>query len=220
MAQLIHSDRGLERYDKTLALQRLLVERVIADPHQAYLLTVEHPPVITLGRSADETHVLIPTERLKKQGIEIHSISRGGDVTYHGPGQLVAYPIMKIDRHGLGVREYLRRLEEVVINVLAEFGITAGRIPGLTGVWAQERKLCAMGVAVRRWVAYHGLALNVCTNMNHFNLIVPCGISDKKVASMTQLIGTDVAVSEVRPILVKWMCELFDFQDVRQDDEL
>lgn len=219
MAELIYSDRGVESYGATLALQQRLVARMLDSPAQAYLLTVEHPPVITLGRAANRLNVLAGEAALAKKGIELHATTRGGDVTYHGPGQLVAYPILRIDRSGLGVKEYLRRLEEVIIRVLSEFGITGGRIAGLTGVWVDQRKVAAMGVAVRRWVAWHGTALNVCPDMSHFDLIVPCGISDKKVVSMCDLLHRGVTVAEVKPILVKWMAQLLEFDSVRQVDD-
>lgn len=213
MTPLYYTDRGREAYRRTLALQERLVTEVAEAPQdRAHLLLVEHdPPVITLGRSADATHVLASPAALAAEGIEVCPVSRGGDVTYHGPGQLVAYPILRIDRHSRGVRDYLRMLEEAILGVLAEFGIAGRRVSGYTGVWVGQEKVAAIGVAVRRWVSYHGLALNVCPNLAHFDRIVPCGIADKTVTSLSQLLGRDVCVSQVAPRLIQSMVTVFGF---------
>ncbi|MFA6134034.1 MAG: lipoyl(octanoyl) transferase LipB [Phycisphaerae bacterium] len=219
MARLLYIDRGRENYSGTLALQQRLVDQVIqaasapAPQDLAYLVLVEHdPPVITLGRSADAAHVLASPETVAAEGIEVHSASRGGDVTYHGLGQLVAYPILRVDLHCAGVREYLRMLEEVVIGVLAELGIPGRRESGYTGVWVGDEKVAAIGVAVRRWVSYHGLALNVQPNLSHFGLIVPCGIADKRVTSISRLLGRDLDVTQIKPLLIQSMVRVFGFE--------
>jgi lipoate-protein ligase B len=221
MTDLVYLDRGREEYARTLALQERLVQEVAAaGEEKAFLVLVEHdPPVITLGRAADERNVLAAPHRLQAEGIAVHRTTRGGDVTYHGPGQLVAYPILRVDRRAGGVREYLRQLEEVVIGVLGELGIAGGRVAGLTGVWVGDEKVAAIGVAVRRWVSYHGLALNVCPNLAHFDLIVPCGLADKKVTSISRLLGRDVSVSRMKPLLREWTVKVFGFERAREEKE-
>jgi lipoate-protein ligase B len=221
MTELVYLDRGREEYSRTLALQERLVREVAqAGQEKAYLVLVEHdPPVITLGRAADERNVLAAPDKLRAEGIAVHRVSRGGDVTYHGPGQLVAYPILRVDRRTGGVRAYLRMLEEVAIRVLAELGIEGGRVEGRTGVWAGDEKVAAIGVAVRRWVSYHGLALNVCPNLAHFDLIVPCGLADKRVTSVSRLLGRDVSISQVKPLLREWTVKVFGFDRAREEEK-
>jgi lipoate-protein ligase B len=180
-----------------------------------WLLLLEHdPPVLTLGRRAQEGHVLASRERLARLGIEVHEVSRGGDVTYHGPGQLVAYLILRLDRHGRDVHLFMRNLEESVIRVLARYGVAGGRVEGLTGVWVGHEKVAAAGVAITRWVTYHGIALNVCPQMDHFGLIVPCGIRDHGVTSLSALAGREVSVAEVRPLMAECVAEVFGFGEV------
>ena len=222
-AELSVRDLGRAPYAETLALQkRLLGEVRDAEEERAHLLLVEHdPPVVTFGTSAAEANLLADEAQLAREGIETHRIRRGGDVTYHGPGQLVAYPILRIDRHGRDVHAYLRSLEQVVIRTLEQLGISARRVEGLTGVWVGDenpRKVAAIGVGVKRWVSYHGLALNGQPNMQHFGLIVPCGISDRPVTSVAELLGTDVSVSRVKPILVDSLCREFGF-DLRWEKD-
>lgn len=220
MAELVYLDVGRRGYGSTLALQRRLVERVISsDRERAFVILVEHdPPVITLGRAAGRQHVLASPQRLADEGVELVEAGRGGDVTYHGPGQLVAYPIIRIDLHGRDVRGYLRDLETVVMMLLKRYGIDAGRQPGLTGVWVGDEKIAAIGVAVKRWVSYHGLALNVSPDMSHFDLIVPCGLRDKPVTSMARAGGSDVSMSQVKGDLVECLCEVFGFDSARQGE--
>jgi len=217
MADLIFLDVGRAAYGPTLRLQERLVAEVKASgPERAYLVLVEHsPPVITLGRGADAANVVAPPAVLEAEGVEIHKASRGGDVTYHGPGQLVGYPILRLDLHGRDVHRYLRDLEEVLIRLLARFGVEAGRSEGQTGVWVGRRKVAAIGVAIRRWVTYHGFALNVCPDLGHFGLIVPCGIRGKGVTSLEKLLGRPVSVAEVKAPLVECMVEVFGFAGAR-----
>lgn len=211
-------DLGRAAYAPTLALQMRLVAGLRAPSereNEAWLLLVEHdPPVLTMGRRAEEEHVLVSRERLAHLGIELHEVSRGGDVTYHGPGQLVAYLILRLDRHGRDVHLFMRNLEESVIRVLARYGVEGGRVEGLTGVWVGREKVAAAGVAITRWVTYHGIALNVCPQMDHFGLIVPCGISDRGVTSLSALAGRAVSVDEVRPALAECVAEVFGMQAV------
>ena len=217
MADLVYLDVGRAAYEPTLRLQERLVAEVrAADPERAYLVLVEHqPPVITLGRGADAANVVAPRALLNAEGVEVHPSSRGGDVTYHGPGQLVGYPVLRLDLHGRDVHRYLRDLEEVLIRVLARFGIEAGRSEGQTGVWVGPDKVAAIGVAIRRWVTYHGFALNVCPDLRHFGLIVPCGIRGKGVTSLEKLLGRPVSVAAVKAPLVECVVDVFGFAGAR-----
>lgn len=184
------------------------------------LLFVEHSHVLTLGKSGDAENVLVNPARLAELGVDYFPINRGGDITYHGPGQLVAYPILDLNQYFTDIHKYLRTLEEAVIRTCADFGIEAGRIDGLTGVWVDvekgfgARKICAFGVKCSRWVTMHGLALNVNSDLNFFNLIVPCGITDRGVTSISKEIGREVELDEVKPKLYAHLKELFDWEEV------
>lgn len=181
-----------------------------------YLLFVEHPPVYTLGKSGKEEHVLINEEERLKQGIDFYHTNRGGDITFHGPQQIVVYPIFDLEKFYTDIGRYLRELEEVVILTLAEYGIVGGRSSGETGVWidasvkGKERKICAMGVRCSRWITMHGLALNVNTDLNYFNHIIPCGIVNKKVTSIKEEIGREVPLDEVKEKLKRNFEKVFD----------
>ncbi|WP_158825255.1 lipoyl(octanoyl) transferase LipB [Mucilaginibacter lacusdianchii] len=171
-----------------------------------YLIFCEHPHVYTLGKSGKPEHLLLDEAGLKEKNATYYPINRGGDITYHGPGQLVAYPILDLDNFFTDIHLYLRTLEEAVINTLAEYGITAGRYPGYTGVWIdadneRARKICAMGVRCSRWVTMHGLSFNVNSELDYFNNIVPCGIDDKDVTSIKRELGREVDLNEVKQIL-------------------
>ena len=186
-------------YEAGLELQKELVEkrRVGAIPDQ--LLLLEHPPVITLGvkTRSDRTHVVAAPEALTAAGVAVFETGRGGDVTYHGPGQLVGYPILDLKPDRCDVHQYVRDLEEVMIRTAASFGITAGRVTGLTGAWVGGDKLAAIGVRIARWITSHGFAFNVNTSLEHFNFIVPCGIADRGVTSLQKLLGRPVEIDEV-----------------------
>lgn len=181
-----------------------------------YLLFCSHPHVYTLGKSGHEENLLIDEQGLKEKGATFYKINRGGDITYHGPGQIVGYPILDLENFFTDIHKYLRYLEEAVILTLDEYGIVAGRIPGLTGVWldheAQKdpRKICAMGVKCSRWVTMHGFAFNINTDLNYFSNIVPCGIDDKKVTSLAQELGREMDMMEVEEKLLKHLAHLFD----------
>lgn len=169
-----------------------------------YLLFVEHSPVYTLGKSGNEKHVLISEEQRKEKGIEFFKINRGGDITFHGPGQLVGYPIFDLDYFKTDLGWYLRSLEEVIILTMAEYGLKGERSQGETGVWldanirGKERKICAMGIRCSRWITMHGFALNVNTDLQYFNYIIPCGIQNKKVTSLSNELGSDIDMEEVK----------------------
>ncbi len=181
-----------------------------------YLLLVEHPHVYTLGKSGDEKHLLVNETQLKEKNAEYYKINRGGDITYHGPGQLVMYPILDLDHFFTDIHKYLRLLEEAVILTLSELGIRGDRSKGETGVWLdpdeinKARKICAMGVKCSRWVTMHGLALNVNSDLNYFNNIVPCGISDKSVTSIQKELNRSVDMMEVKKLLLKHFESLFE----------
>jgi len=174
------------------------------------LFFVEHPHVYTLGKSGDQANLLKGMAELAQIDAEFIEIDRGGDITYHGPGQIVGYPILDLDRHFTDIHKYLRTLEEVIIRTCADFGIEAGRIDGLTGVWAGNEKICAMGIRCSRWVTMHGFALNVNTDLSYFNHIVPCGISDKAVTSMQKLLDKELDPNSVKKSIVKHLSELFE----------
>lgn len=173
---------------------------VAAGDEPPTLLLVEHPPVITFGRKGGREHLLVREEFLRTQGFDLFDIERGGDVTYHGPGQLVGYPILRVGRR---VRDYLRALEQVLVETLAAFGIDSAGSPGYAGVWVGDSKVVAIGVAVKRDVSFHGFAMNVHTDLSHFDYIVPCGIADKQVTSISRLLGRPVSLEEVKPVLVE-----------------
>jgi lipoyl(octanoyl) transferase len=198
-------------YDEALALQRALVVERQAGHVEDQLLLLEHPPVLTLGVRGDggRAHILASARVLADRGITVHETGRGGDVTYHGPGQLVGYPVLDLTPDRRDVHRYVRDLEEVLIRVAADFGVTAGRVAGLTGVWVGDAKLAAIGVRISRWVTSHGFALNVATDLGDFGLIVPCGIPDRPMTSFAQL-GLGVDRAEVEDRVVARFAEVFD----------
>ena len=203
---------GRVAYGDALNLQKRLVEQRKAGEIPDQLLLLEHPPVITLGVKTrdDRSHVVATPETLDHEGVEIFVSGRGGDVTYHGPGQLVGYPILDLRPDRCDVHRYVRDLEEVLIRAVAGFGIVSHRLPGLTGTWVGDEKLAAIGVRIARWVTSHGFALNVSTNLQHFGLIVPCGIGDKGVTSLDKLSGRSIAMNDVENAVVEAFSLVFE----------
>jgi len=182
-----------------------------------YLVFCEHPHVYTLGKSGKPGHLLLDEKGLKQKNASYYPINRGGDITYHGPGQIVSYPILDLDNFFTDIHRYLRILEEAVILTLADYGLTAGRYPGYTGVWFdadndKARKICALGVRCSRWVTMHGLAFNINTNLDYFKNIIPCGIEDKDVTSMQKELGRAVDINEVKKNLKHHISVLFDME--------
>jgi lipoyl(octanoyl) transferase len=224
-------DLGLIDYQKAWDYQTELFNKILAVKSQNrdlpeseqkvtdnYLLFCEHPHVYTLGKSGDEKNLVIPAADLSSIGASFYQINRGGDITYHGPGQIVVYPIIDLENFFTDIHQYMRLLEESVIGALKNLGVEAGRIKGLTGVWldvdspAKARKICAMGVKTSRWVTMHGLALNVNTDMNYFNHIVPCGISDKAVTSVEKELGEPQPIERAKELLKQQIVSLFEMQ--------
>ena len=182
-----------------------------------HLLFCEHPHVYTLGKSGKESHLLLNNEELKEKNAAFYKINRGGDITYHGPGQLVVYPILDLEHFFTDIHKYMRLLEEAVIHTIAAYGLKGDRIEGMTGVWldvgtSQERKICALGVKASRWVTMHGIGFNVNTDLDYFSNIVPCGIDDKAVTSMKKELGIPVNIEDVKAILLQSLKESFGFR--------
>lgn len=239
MEQVIVQDLGLISYQEAWAYQekrlKELVDRKLQNrlrakeggqplPQQHYLLLCEHPPVYTLGKSGSMENLLIDQQELMARGFEFFKINRGGDITYHGPGQLVGYPIFDLDCFFTDVHRYVRYIEEAVIRTLAEYSIMAGREAGYTGVWLEatahrpKRKICAIGVHLSRWVTMHGFAFNINTDLTHFKYIVPCGINDadKDVTSLQMELGKTVALAEVQEKLKSHFADLFGFEFAKE----
>ena len=202
-------DKGIQDYGTMLEMQRSIFSGMVnlkkngIKTENEYVFLVEHNPVVTLGKHAKKENVLLSEEMLKSKGVDLYYIERGGDVTYHGPGQLVVYPLIDLEYHKLGVKDYVNLLEEAVIKTISEYAIRGDRVAGASGVWIdsfsnRERKICALGVKCSRFITMHGLALNVNTDLNGFNLINPCGFIDKGVTSMAKEIGREVDMSEVK----------------------
>jgi lipoyl(octanoyl) transferase len=203
---------GLISYGEGLALQKRLVEQRKAGEIHDQLLLLEHPPVITLGVKSrnDRSHITAAERDLEAEGVEIFETGRGGDVTYHGPGQLVGYPIIDLKPDRCDVHRYVRDLEEVMIRIAAAFDIEARRIPGLTGAWVGDDKLAAIGVRIARWITSHGFAFNVNTTLDHFGFIIPCGITDKGVTSLQKLLGREIRMAEVEAAAAESFSEVFN----------
>ena len=202
---------GRIAYADAWALQRELVAARQAGRVRDVVLLVEHPPVITIGRAGRSANILVPRALLAAQGVEVFEVERGGDVTYHGPGQLVGYPIVDLRALDEDVVRYVRSLECALITTLRQFGISAGRVRGYPGVWAGDAKIAAIGVAVKRRVTMHGFALNVAPNLDHFALINPCGLG-KPVTSMARVLGRRVELVEVQPAVTRAFAEVFHIE--------
>jgi len=221
MQPLLIADVGLISWSDAYALQQRIVAARKANAIDDVLLFCEHPHVLTLGRNASQKNLLASEHVLRQKNVELRETNRGGDITYHGPGQIVGYPILNLDRIRRDVHWYVRTLEEAMIRASADFGISAYRVPGKTGIWVQppgnipEEKLAAIGVHISRWVTSHGFAYNVSTDLRYFDLIIPCGIADRKATSLEKLLHRNVTLTEVKPRLTHHLAELFSL-DPRQ----
>lgn len=202
-------DLGLVPYAEAWALQTSVVEDVIEGQAPDTLILVEHPPTITLGAAADMGQVLVSADTLAEKGVDLVRVNRGGNITYHGPGQIVGYPIINLSKYGEDVHLYVRRLEDAIIALLAVYGVSAGRREGFPGVWVEDRKIAARGIYVKRWVSMHGFSLNVQPDLDHFSLINPCGIVGCRVTSMARELGRDIDQREVRKRLVAALGDVF-----------
>ncbi len=202
-------DLGLEAYGVTLRRQEALVEQCFLGNAPDTLILVEHPPVVTLGRAKTHKNLLLDTAALAARGIEFFEITRGGDATYHAPGQLVGYPIFDLHRYDRDVLLFCRRVEAALIGMLAGFGIEAKSIPGKAGVWVGAKKIASLGISVRRWITFHGFALNVTTDLNGFRVIRPCGEDPGVMTSMAALLGRPVAMEQVRQSVAAQFAEKF-----------
>jgi len=229
------SDLGLIDYKEAWDLQESLFNRSVQDKIRIrkgepgifinnYLLACEHPHVYTLGKSGSVSNLLLDESGLEEHHASYYKINRGGDITYHGPGQLVVYPIFDLDQFFTDIHKYMRFLEEAVINTLKEYGIDGGRVEGLTGVWIEgdtprARKICAMGVKSSRWITMHGIGFNVNSDLSYFSHIIPCGIDDKAVTSMQQELGRELSMKEVIEVLKLKLAEQFHYTYVDYDQE-
>lgn len=207
-------------YSGCLNLQRKLQQRVISSDCGAggYLLLVEHKPVITIGRYGSPENILISPENMNKRGIEFYKIDRGGDVTIHGPGQLVVYPIISLKHNNMGVKNYVEMLENVVINVLYNFGITAKKLRGYPGVWVNNKKIASIGIYIRRSVTMHGFSLNINNDISFFSCIVPCGLKDINITSMKEVLRREIQLRHVIKLVVKEFSNGFQSEMVYSDE--
>jgi lipoyl(octanoyl) transferase len=203
---------GRMDYAAALDLQRRAAAARADDLIPDLLLLLEHPHVYTIGRRSRPDHLLATAAELCAVGATLHEVERGGDITYHGPGQLVGYPILDLRQHGTDLHRYLRMLEQVLIDTLSGYGLVAGRIPGLTGVWLGDEKVAAIGVGVRRWVTLHGFALNVLVDLSYFDLIVPCGIRDHAVTSLDRYLSPAPSLEEVAEHVAAEFADSFDLR--------
>jgi lipoyl(octanoyl) transferase len=212
MNPLLTTDLGLISWPEAYTLQQRLVAARKANEIDDVLLLCEHPHVLTLGHSANRANLLASENVLRQKSVELHATNRGGDITYHGPGQIVGYPILNLSNIKRDVGWYVRTLEEAMIRASGDFGVSAFRVPGKTGIWVKsgddEEKLAAIGVHISRWVTSHGFAFNVSTDLRYFDLIIPCGIADRKATSLEKLLQRSVSPDEVKPRLIHYLADL------------
>jgi lipoyl(octanoyl) transferase len=219
MNKILFTDLGPKDYKETWDLQEQILAEMLPPVNPAqiagHLLFVEHPHVYTLGKSGNEANLLISEDLLKQKGAQLYRINRGGDITYHGPGQVVGYPILRLDLFGLGLRAYIHNLEEAIIRTLDYYQVAAGRLDGATGVWLDvntpgARKICAIGVRVSRQVTMHGFAFNINTDLSYYHLINPCGFIDKGVTSLEKELGRTIDINELKMVLLSKFLDVFN----------
>lgn len=211
---LCYADLGFIDYKEAWDLQNNIHEDRVAGKINDYLFLLEHPNTYTLGKTADRSHLVGSEDFLKEKNISIYDIDRGGDITYHGPGQVVGYPIINLKDWHQDTHKYLRALEEVIIRVCFEFGLVGRRDPKYTGVWIDESKIAAIGIKVSRWVTMHGFAFNVNTDLSLFNGIIPCGIADKSVTSLSKEVNNKIEIDNVKSLLLKHFKEVFGYNSI------
>jgi len=231
--EIVFRDLGLMEYKAAWDLQEKLLHENVAVKSDSnsnsadtthYLLFTEHPPVYTLGKSGNKSNVLMSDEELAANNISFFHINRGGDITFHGPGQIVGYPILDLEKFYTDIGRYLRNIEEVIILTLADYGLKGDRSKGETGVWldpdvpGKERKICAIGVRCSRWVTMHGFAFNVNTDLSYFNNIIPCGIANKQVTSLSKELGREMDINEVKEKVKRNFEKIFEAEIVKQAD--
>jgi lipoate-protein ligase B len=212
MKQLLVVNIGRSKYADAWELQKQIFSARLAQRIGDVLLLTEHDPVFTLGKGADENHLLANELELNEKKIDMFWIDRGGDVTFHGPGQIVGYPILDLNQHYLDIHRYLRELEEMIIRTLNDYGIDAGREKEFTGVWVKNEKIAALGVKVSKWITMHGFAFNVSTDLSFFDRIIPCGIFHKGVTSLQQVLGKTIEIADVHQYLVKHFSNIFAYE--------
>ena len=211
---VFHIELGLRDYKEVWDLQKQIHLYKQRHKFNDVIITVEHSPVYTLGKSGDRNHILVTDAEMKKRGISFHEIDRGGDITYHGPGQLVVYPIFDLNNYYKDTHKFLRDLEEAVILTLKDFGIESGREEEYTGVWVGDKKICAIGIKVSRWITMHGLALNVNNDLSYFNKIIPCGIFHKDVTSISSELGKEIDINNTSGSVIKNLQSVFKIHQI------
>lgn len=211
---LCYSDLGFIDYKEAWDLQYKIHDKRVSGTINDHLLLLEHPNTYTLGKTADRSHLVGGEDYLKEKNISIYNIDRGGDITYHGPGQIVGYPIINLNNWKQDTHKYLRALEEVIIRVCFEFGLIGKRDPDYTGVWIDDRKIAAIGIKVSRWVTMHGFAFNVNTDLSLFNGIIPCGIPDKTVTSLNKETNNNNEIELVKSLIIKHFKEVFEYESI------
>lgn len=221
MSTLDIYELGTVPYEKALEYQESLLAKRIAEKIPDSLILLEHPPTITTGRKGNTGNLLVRKEYLEKHGVSFIHASRGGDITFHGPGQIVGYPILNLKNHEMDIRKHLRSIEEVIIRTLGDFEIEGRRIDGVTGVWVKRSKIASIGIAIRKWVTYHGFALNVSTNLDYFELILSCGITDVRITSIGSWLGNEesIEMDDVVRSVIKNFMGVFGFEDFTLKNE-
>src|SRR4030066_509372 len=219
---LTYCDLGFIEYKEAWDLQKEIFSKRVSGEVEDYLLLLEHPNTYTLGKTAHKENLKGSEHYLKENKISVYDIDRGGDITYHGPGQIVGYPIIDLNNWFKDTHKYLRALEEVIIKTCSEYGLDCGRNPKHTGVWKDDRKIAAIGIKVSRWITMHGFAFNVNTDLNLFNGIIPCGIQDKSVTSLSKELNIEISIQEVKEKLLKNFSDVFYYSKVitKQRDEI
>ena len=212
--KLTYSNLNTIDYKEAWDLQKSIFELRYQQKVDDVFLLLEHPHTYTLGKTADEKNLVGNEEYLNKNKISVYDIDRGGDITYHGPGQIVGYPIIDLNNWGKDTHKYLRALEEIIIRTCADYGLAVTRVPKYTGVWIADRKIAAIGIKVTRWITMHGFALNVNTDLSLYNGIIPCGIANKEVTSLQKELNTEIDIQEVKSKILNHIVTIFGYKDI------